>query len=335
VRGVLSAVSVACFLLTGCGYVGPVLPPSPQLPTPIVNLTAIERAGKILIDFQMPLRTTDGLAITRFSQIDLRIGPAATPFDFDRWAAAAKQYPVVLPPRGDKDDPQALPISQSIAASDWQGQHVAIAVRTSVKKSDHYSSWSNRIVLDVVPPLSPPVVSAAPTANGVLLKWQTPAENQSPKLKYRVYRQDPGEAAPAELSTVAEPSFLDSSAQFDTAYKYTVVSTLGLAESLPSEPVAITPVDTFAPSVPVALTALAGPDSIEVSWQRSPESDLAGYYLYRSVNAAPFERQGGLITLPTYSDHNVEHGKTYRYAVSGIDRKNNESEKSSPASVAF
>jgi fibronectin type 3 domain-containing protein len=42
-----------------------------------------------------------------------------------------------------------------------------------------------------------------------------------------------------------------------------------------------------------------------------------------------------LLTLPTYSDHNVEHGKTYRYQVSAVDQKNNESAKSAVAEVAY
>jgi fibronectin type 3 domain-containing protein len=83
------------------------------------------------------------------------------------------------------------------------------------------------------------------------------------------------------------------------------------------------------------VTALAGPDSVEVSWQRSPEADTQGYYVYRSMNGGSLERQGALVTLPAYSDRKVEHGKTYRYAVSAVDKKNNESDKSAPAEAAF
>jgi fibronectin type 3 domain-containing protein len=83
------------------------------------------------------------------------------------------------------------------------------------------------------------------------------------------------------------------------------------------------------------VTALAGPESIEVSWQRSPEADLAGYYIYRSVNSGPYEKQGGTVTLPAFSDPKVEHGKTYLYQISAVDKKNNESAKSVATSVAF
>jgi fibronectin type 3 domain-containing protein len=114
-----------------------------------------------------------------------------------------------------------------------------------------------------------------------------------------------------------------------------VVAQQGAAESLPSAPIHVNHADTFPPSVPTNITAVAGPDSIEVSWSRSPEPDLKGYYVYRSEAGAPFVRQGGLLTLPTYSDHAVQRGRKYEYAVSAVDQKNNESEKSAPAEVAF
>ena len=77
------------------------------------------------------------------------------------------------------------------------------------------------------------------------------------------------------------------------------------------------------------------PASIEVSWQRSPEPDLKGYYVYRSVNGGAFERQADLLTVPAFSDRTVEHGKSYRYQVSALDQKNNESARSPVAEVTF
>jgi hypothetical protein len=323
---------MAFLLSLGCGYVGPVLPPSPQIPNRIADLSVVERGDKLLIAFATPPRTTDSLAIKRFSQIDLRIGPAPTPFDFDRWAQTAKSYPVALPPPGDPDDPQPIPLSETVPVSDWQGQHVVVAVRSAVKKGDHFSSWSNHVVLDVIAPLDPPVLQEpTATAKGVVLNWQGAGRD----VHYRISRQAAGDKQPVDLGAADQPPFLDSTAQYDTNYQYTVVATEGTAESLPSNAVAITPVDKFPPSVPASITALSGPDSVEVSWQRSPESDLQGYYVYRSVDGGPFERQGELIALPAYSDHHVEHGKTYRYEVSSVDKKNNESEKSAPAEANF
>lgn len=330
-RSARIAVFLSPLLLGGCGYIGPIVPPSPELPNPVTDLAVVERGDRLVITFDTPPRTTDNLAIRRFSEVDLRIGPAITPFDFDRWAASATQYELPIPPANDPDDPKPRPMSKTIPASDWLGKRVAVAVRTAVKRSDHFSQWSNRALLEVVAPIQPPVIEVKATKQGYLLTW--PAEGAG--LHYHIFRRGPNEKTPAEIGVADGPLYVDTTSQWDTPYTYTVVARKDSAESLPSKPVSVIHADTFPPEIPASITALAGPDSIEVSWSRSPDADLKGYYLYRSVDGGPFERQGALLTLPTFSDRNVQHGKTYRYEVSAVDQKGNESDKSRPASVAF
>ncbi len=327
------AVAVCFFLLlVACGYVGPVVPPSPELPSAVTNLAAVEQGNSLVITFDAPPRTTDSLAIKRFSKIDLRIGPDVTPFDFDAWGARAKAYEVPVPPTNDPDTPKPQPISKSIPVSEWQGQRVAVAVRTAVKQTGHFSQWSNRVVLDIVPPLNPPALSVQATKEGYKLSW--PAEER-PGAHYKVMRQGPHENAPVQIGTAEKAEYVDTTSQWDTPYTYTVVAEQGSAESLPSQPVSITHADTFAPSVPAGVTALAGPDTVEVSWSRVTDSNLKGYYLYRSIDGGAFERQGDLLAVPAFSDHRVEHGKTYRYAVTAVSQKGYESEKSATAEVVF
>lgn len=330
-RAAAIAPIASLLVLASCGYVGPVVPPSPEIPKSISDLSAVERGDHIVITFDTPPRTTDGLVIKHFSTIDLRIGPAITPFDFNRWSAAAKQYPVPLPPSTDTDDPKAFPITVSTPVSEWQGKRVAVAVRSAVKKDGHYSSWSNRVVFNALPPLGPPTIETKATAAGIRISWQA----QRAGLRYHVFRQGPNDKAPVEIATTQKPEYLDISSQYDMPYKYSVIARQGAAESLPSEPSEITARDIFPPKVPSGITALAAPNSIEVSWQRSSEKNLKGYYLYRSVNGGPFQRLGDLITLPVYSDRNVEHGKTYRYAVAAVSQKGIASEESAVAEAAF
>jgi len=326
------AVFISLLCLGGCGYVGPVLPPSPEIPAQVKDLVAVERGDKIEISFRTPARTTDNVAIKKFSEIDLRIGPAQTPFDFDAWAASAKAIPINPPPPGDPFDPKPLPMSEAIPLKDLLGKHIAVAVRTAIKRGNHYSAWSNRVVLDVVPPLNMPTdVKIAASADGVVLDW--PAIDTSEG--YRILRQGPGDKSFVDVGKADKPHFVDTSSQFDVAYSYEVIAVSGAAESLPSKVLQITPIDTFPPSVPSGVTALAGPESIEVSWQRSPEADTAGYYVYRAVPGGNFERQGDLVNLPAFSDRKVEHGKTYRYQISSLDKKNNESAKSAATEVLF
>lgn len=318
-------------VLCDCGYVGPVVPPSPELPGAVADLSVTEQGDKIRIKFSTPPRTTDNLPIKDFSEIDLRVGPRPSPFDLERWSASAKQYPILPPEANDPDDPRPQPIEKTIPVSEWLGQSIAVAVRTAVKKRDHYSQWSNIVRLEIIPPLQPPSIKLEATAQGVKITW--PAEGEG--SHYEVYRQRAGDKEPAQIGTAERNEYVDTTAQYETPYRYSVVAVKGSAASLPSASEPITAIDTFPPSVPASITGLATPNSIEVSWQRSPESDLKGYYIYRSVDGGPFTRQGDLLTLPTYSDHNIEHGRTYRYEVSAADQKNNESGKSAAAEVSF
>jgi len=331
VRAALLAVFGSVVFLCQCGYVGPVVPPSPEIPVAIADLSAKQQGDKIVIAFSTPPRTTDSLPIKSFSEIDLRIGPRTSPFDLDRWSASAKPYPILPPQPNDPDDPRPQPIEKSIPVSDWQGQSVAVAVRTAIKSKDHYSQWSNVVRLRIVPPLQPPSIQLEATAQGVKVTW--PAQGEG--LHYEIYRQAAGSKQPVQVGTAEQNEYVDTTAQFGVPYQYSVAAIKDSAESLPSRTESITPKDIFPPSIPAAISGLATPVSIEVSWQRSPEPDLKGYYIYRSVDGGPFAKQGDLLTLPTYSDHNVEHGKTYKYQVTAIDQSNNESGKSATAEVSF
>jgi hypothetical protein len=312
----------------GCGYVGPVMPPSPQVPLPITNLTAVERGDKLVIQFSTPGYTTDTLEIQSFSDIDLGIGPATSPVNVSSWAEAAKHYAL---PAQSSDTPPGSSVTKELPIAEWQGQDIAVGVRTAIKGRSHSSQWSNLISLKVVDPLQKPTLQSTATPQGYKLTCSEGREG----LQHEIFRQGPTDKTAVSIGVADKNEFVDTTSQWDTPYKYFAVAKLGAAESVPSDTVSVQHQDTFPPSVPANLAALAGPDTIELTWTRSPESDLKGYRVYRSIGAAPFEPIGELTNLPTYSDRKVEHGKTYRYAISAIDQKNNESDKSATADVTF
>ena len=327
-----AVLSILALLLSSCGYVGPIQPPSPQIPAQVKDLVAVERGDKIEVLFRTPSRTTDNVAIKKFSEIDLRIGPNVVPFDFGAWASGATAFQLPPPPAGDPFDPKPVPMTMSLSLAGFVGKQVTVAVRTAIKVGDHYSAWSNRAVLDVVEPLKTPVdLKIADSANGIVLDWP-PVDAAD---GYRILREAPGETKLTEIGKTERPHFVDETSQFDIPYTYAVVALHKGAESLPAELPPHTAIDKFPPSVPSGVAALAGPESIEVSWQRSPEADTAGYFVYRSVDGSAFERFGEKVNLPAFSDRKVEHGKTYRYQISAVDLKNNESDRSAVVEVSF
>jgi fibronectin type 3 domain-containing protein len=62
-------------------------------------------------------------------------------------------------------------------------------------------------------------------------------------------------------------------------------------------------------------------------------ADLAGYNVYRSeANSAAIKLNSELVKSPSYRDSAVASGKTYSYAVSAVDVRGNESQRSEQSS---
>lgn len=300
------AVSGCAALLCSCAYVAPPLPPSLQIPVRIVDLTAIERADKLVIGFTAPAATTDGAVLRRLGEIDLRAGER----------------------RIETGATEPGPVHIEVAARDWIGREITVRVRAAGKHG-RFSEWSNSVRLKVVPPLGQPLVKADASARGVQVKW-TPEPGVA--AEYRILKQGPADQQPAVIATVKAPEYTDSAAEYGKAYKYSVQTFVksgdSEAQSEVSEPVAITPVDRFPPAVPGGVGAIAGISSIDLSWNPDSEPDLQGYYVYRATGDGPFVKLSDVLQAPAYSDRTVESGKRYRYAVSAVDQSGNESERS-------
>lgn len=89
-------------------------------------------------------------------------------------------------------------------------------------------------------------------------------------------------------------------------------------------------VDKTAPAAPSGVTAAGGDGYIQIRWNKSDETDISGYYVYRSTseNGTYSKITGKLSTLNHY-DRNVERGKTYYYKVVAADTTGNISVASS------
>jgi fibronectin type 3 domain-containing protein len=307
-------------LLSGCAYVGPPRPPSLGIPAKVTDLTAYQRGGELVIGFSAPAQTTDDATLKKLRSIDLRAGPEGP-----HWEATARRIEVPTTEPG--------PVQLRVPVTPWIGQMVEIRVRASGKHG-RFGEWSNEVRFKAVPPIEKPVVKAQAVIEGVRLSW-TPSEG----AEYRIYRQAPLETKPSLIATVTKGAeFIDSQTQYGKTYDYVVQAFIASgnseAESEASAPVSITPEDVFPPAVPSGLTAVAGVSSIDLSWNPDTEPDLRGYYLYRSASGGPFERIGGLIETPSYSDRAIGAGKHYRYQVSAVDQHGNESARSPAVEAA-
>lgn len=321
-KGWMRAGAIAAMLAaaTGCGYIGAPLPPALNIPVKITDLRGVQRGDKIILEFTPSLKATDGILLTRLSSIELKAGPPPEgPFDLNRWAEGATTIPV--------PDTSADPHEIEVPVAPWAGKTTVFGVRSFSPKG-RPSQWSDVLILDVLPPLLTPVgLKADGAAQGVYVYWSRQGSAQG--AQWRVFRQDEGQKDPVQLGIAGENSWMDRTAQFGATYSYSVqeIEKAGdkTAESEVTEPVSVKYEDKFAPAVPANLTAIGGVKTVEISWERSTEPDFKAYQVYRAEGDGPMVKLGAPVTNPSFSDTTVVSGKTYRYAVSAIDDKGNES----------
>jgi hypothetical protein len=315
-----SSVALFVLCLTGCGYPGPVLAPLLDIPVAIPYVNAVEYGDKILVEFTLPDLTTEGNPLRDVRLLEVRVGLGPTPFTTDAWAAAAKSYPVASPAPG--------PFSKEIPVADWVNKDVVISAR-AIGPKGKASQWATVKLLGIQPPLpTPTALDAQNVEAGVKVVWKGSA------AKYRIFRAL-GDATPERLGESDHPEYIDETSEYDKTYQYRVQAiTDDFHGSEVTAPKSVTTKDEFAPAVPGALTAILGVNTVELAWTRNTEKDFRGYNVYRSTDGGPFEKIADLIPAPTFSDNKIEAGKKYRYAVSAVDIKGNESARSTPADAS-
>jgi hypothetical protein len=314
----------ALLILSGCGYVGEPLPPLMNVPGRAENLAAVQRGPNIIAHFTLPTLTTEGRVLKQSLRLDVRIGVKPEgQFNAVKWAASAKAISGGTTVNG--------VATYTIPAAEWTGKQVVVAVRI-VGANGRDAGWPDPATLTVVaPPEQPRDLTAIAVPQGVQLTWHGAGN------VFAVLRRGRDEKDYQPLGRSDKPEWTDATAEFGKPYSYVVQSLVkagdGEAQSELSREAAITPVDTFPPATPTGLTAVPSTTSIELVWERGTEPNLAGYRVYRAVGNGAFERVSDTQELPAYSDHKIEAGKTYRYAVTAVKANGMESKQSEPVEV--
>jgi hypothetical protein len=148
----------------------------------------------------------------------------------------------------------------------------------------------------------------------------------------------------ARIGESPEATFQDMQVEFGKTYVYSVRSLAQYSdvalESADSNIVAVTPSDIFPPAAPQNVTVVLVPGQgenpayLDISWAINPETDIAGYNVYRSEgDVVPGARQNLVLLLtPAFRDMNALPGHQYVYTATAVDRAGNESSASAPAS---
>ncbi|MGP0070595.1 MAG: fibronectin type III domain-containing protein [Bryobacteraceae bacterium] len=309
-------------MLAGCGSIGQPLYPALKIPSPVTDLTVVERGDNLDIAFTIPPLTTEGVLLKEIGMVDLRVGPSPpNGWNVDEWASGATSVPVPTPAAPGLVQ-AAIPVGKFVASE------VVVAVRVSNPKGRD-AGWSTPKVFNVRTPLADPMnfhVAADP--KGVALTWSasTPSE-------FRIFRKTEQQAQPVLLATATEPNYVDISAEYGKTYQYSMQAVRDNIESNIIGPQTITPIDIFPPAVPSGLTVSSGIGSAELAWNRNAESDFKEYRVLRSEEGGPFVEIARGLDAPAYSDRAIQSGKHYRYQIVAVDQDGHASAPCTPVEI--
>lgn len=356
-----SLILLAPALFAGCGVVRAPLPPSLDLPQPVVDLRAARKADKVTLAWTLPIHTTDNLNIRHMGQTrlcrrqDLPVIECKSPV---RELPVAQLSLTTIQPARDEKHPAEQQASTVDTVDPGLGQSdpsgfFTYAVEVLNRKG-RSAGLSNQVQVPLVPTLTPPNdLKAEVTGQGVVITWNPIAPPEMPGLThlYRIYRRDATTKADAVAGQIpvegtSEPKFLDGGFGWGGTYLYRItVVTAVKSEQLGSVqvegpdslPVEVKPVDIYPPAVPTGLQAVYSgvgqQPFIDLTWTANSEPDLAGYNVYRreeGTQAAKLNSE--LLKSPAYRDSGVKLGKRYFYSVSAVDVRGNESPHSEEAS---
>jgi hypothetical protein len=302
----LFSVAGLALLAISCGYIGDPLPPALNIPQPVQDLRAQQVESKIDASFTIPLKTTENLPITDVASVEIRVGRMPVGgWNQDAWAAAAKPIAVDAHTPG--------PAVASFDVREFAGQEVALAVRTANKKG-RSSAWSNIITLLVEAAVITPAEFIADSApNGAILTWNG---WKGPTIVYR---------DGAVIGEGLNGQFTDVRALLGKVYQYEIQARGDKALGRKTGPKTLTVEDRFPPAAPTGLNVVAGAGTLELSWNPNPEPDILGYIVQRAIGDGKLTTVANQVDAPAFTDRDVQTGTRYRYAVSALDLRKNQS----------
>jgi len=180
-------------------------------------------------------------------------------------------------------------------------------------------------------PSAPTGLSATAVSPGrVDLMWN----DSVGAVTYNIKRSTVSGGPYTQITSVSGTDYSDITLSESTTYYYVVSAANSVGQSGDSVQAAVTTL-AAPPAAPSGLLATAGDGIVSLTWNANLESDLAGYYVYRSTEATGgYTRQNEvLLNSPTFTDRVVRYYTTYYYVVTAVDKDFLESPVSSPVSV--
>ncbi len=335
-------VLTATVSLTSCGKEGLPKPPESELPDPVKDLRASAVRGAIELEWTVPQRNQDGSKPADI--VGFQVLHSLLPIGGSGVAPSKAQIAFALPL---PTDSSGVPIKEASLRDTSAVPNTVNVYRVVAFGSSGYGTTpSNAVSIAwTVPPGAPGSLTATAGERTATLHWSAPATKidgtpEARPLAYRVYRWT-GESEPELLTTTAitETTFTDTTAPIDRTHNYVVRAVVQHAdtwiESDDSPTISVVSEDRTPPTPPTGLVGVRAGNGIELRWDPSPDSDVAGYLVYRlrpngagdRLTPNPLDGTRFLDTKPPVGDA--------RYRVTAVDRSALANESAPSATITI
>jgi fibronectin type 3 domain-containing protein len=334
-------VLLMCVLLmmVGCGTKRPPVPWASVVPKRIVDLEALPREGRLLLEWSLPKENTDKSPLTDLAE--LKILRSEGSLIAGECRGCGEKSEVISEIKVTSQEVKGG--KMSIWVEDQEARKVYVYQVVSTNRRGYPSAPSNPVsVFWDYPPQAPKMVQGEAGDKRVDLFWE-PAGSAT---GYNIYRREEGgvfSLKPLNREPLAATRYIDLNVENERRYVYSVRTVRRVVktdvEGKGSLDIPLTPTDLIPPGPPAGLAAIPLKDGMELNWRRNREPDLLGYYVYRRkpgerefkrLNKSPLEKE-------IYVDTDVESGQDYEYAVTAVDNsvRRNESPFSEEVRVKY
>ena len=352
----LVAAVCALSMAPTCGKRRPPLPPVERIPQLTENLSGAQRGNQVVLSWPAPRRNAGEGSVQSIRRVDVyRVAEkpnAPLPMTEDEFAARA----ILI---GSVSYDEIKKAGENLTYTDTlELAGVPARLRYAVRyvnAAGQSAAFSNFFLMEPAAKVAdPPVIIKTgneSSETAITITWEAPRANTDGStpvnlLGYNIYRTGGSPTQRGQNSLNPEPitatHYQDRTFKFGEKYVYIVRSvSLGTEgkpiESLDSNQLPLAPVDIYPPAAPDRLSIGPAPGRLSIFWVANSEPDLAGYFLFRSTDPNLPKGQWlkltpTLYTKTTFTDENVEAGKTYYYYVIAVDNAGNKSPMSEVAS---
>lgn len=320
--GIVSLLGMVMILMGGCGIKKPPVPWESVVPKRVVNLKALAREGRLLLEWTAPKENTDKSVLTDLTAFRVLRSQGNLVGEGCRGCGEGTKVVYEMKVSSNED---VRGRRMEIFFEDQEPRKVYVYQVVPINHRGYPGAPSNPVWVhwDHLPGV-PGMMKAEGGDKRIDLSWE-PVEGAT---GYHIYRKMEGREfflGPLNTEPLTQTHYTDLNVENEQKYVYSVRAVRRVVktdiEGKGSPGVSVTPTKLIPPSAPVELVAIPLRSGIELSWKRNREPDLLGYYVHRRMpGEKEFRRLNeSPLTKETFLDSGVEMGQEYEYAVSAMD----------------